>query len=181
MKKLIFLAIFPLLFSNLTAQNEADEIDENAKYHEFDFWIGEWEVYRTGTKDLLGYSTIESIIGGFAVQESYRSSRSKYSGTSINKYNQATDQWEQYWVDNTKLTLHLKGNKVGNKMILVNIMETNDGSIGNRITWTNHEDGTVQQVWEQSSDVGESWSKIFDGTYKKKKEKKSKKNKKSKD
>ena len=180
MKKLIFLAIFPLLLSNLTAQNEADVTDENANYHEFDFWVGEWDVYRTGSKDLLGYSTVESIVGGFAIQESYRSSKSKYSGTSINKYNQVTGQWEQYWVDNTKLTLHLKGKKVGNQMILVNIMETNDGSIGNRITWTNHENGTVQQIWEQSSDEGESWSKIFDGPYKKKQDKKSKNSKKNK-
>ena len=62
MKKLILLAIFPLLLSNLSAQNETDVNEENAKYHEFDFWLGEWDVFRTGTKDILGYSTIESII-----------------------------------------------------------------------------------------------------------------------
>lgn len=178
MKNLIILAIFPFLISNLNAQNEKSAIDENAKYHEFDFWVGEWEVYKTGTKTLLGYSTIESLIDGFAIQETYKSSKSKYTGTSINKYNPVTGLWEQYWVDNTKLTLYLKGRKKGNQMILENMMETEDGMLGNRITWTDHENGTVQQVWEQSSDEGETWSKIFDGLYKKKEGKKSKKNKK---
>lgn len=173
MKKLIPLALFCFLLSNLSAQNEAAEIDENANYHEFDFWIGEWEVYKTGTKNIVGYSKIESIIDGIAIQENYKSAKSKYTGTSINKYNPATGQWEQYWVDNTKLTLHLKGWRIKNKMILENMIETEDGKLGNRITWTNHKDGTVQQVWEQSNDEGETWSKIFDGTYKKKKRKKS--------
>jgi len=177
MKKLIFLAMFSFAFSSLFAQNDTDESDETAKYREFDFWAGEWEVYKTGTKDIVGFSAVETIIDGFAIQESYRSSKSKYNGRSINKYNSVTGQWEQYWVDNTGLTLYLKGRKVENQMILQNMLETDEGTLGNRITWTNHKNGTVQQVWEQSSDGGESWSKIFDGTYKKKKDKKAKKSK----
>jgi hypothetical protein len=179
MKKLILLAIFPLLFSNLSAQDESTENDENAKYHEFDFWIGEWEIYRTGTKDILGFSKIESIVDSFGIQETYRSAKSKYIGTSINKYNLASGQWEQYWIDNTSLTLYLKGRKVDNQMILQNKIEMEDGSfLNNRITWTDNEDGTVRQVWEKSYDDGQSWSKIFDGLYKKKKSKKNKKSKK---
>lgn len=181
MKKLILLLLFPFLLSNLIAQNDTDANDENLKYREFDFWIGEWIVYRTGTEDTLGFSKIDTIVNGFAIQESFQSAKSKYIGTSLNKYNPATGQWEQYWVDNTSLTLYLKGRKAGNKMILENLIETGDGLLGNRITWTENKDGTVQQIWEQSSDEGESWSKIFDGTYKKKNAKKSKKRKKSKD
>ncbi len=167
--------MFPFLLSSLAAQNDAGEKDGNSKFHEFDFWIGEWEVYKTGTKDLLGYSKVESIIDGFAIQESYQSAKSGYVGTSINKYNPATMKWEQYWVDNTSLTLYLKGRKVENQMVLENLLETEDGTLGNRITWTDNKDGTVQQVWEQSSDEGQSWSKIFDGLYKKKSVKQSKK------
>ena len=181
MKKLIFLVLFPLLGSSLNAQNNSDTNNENAKYREFDFWVGDWIVYRTGTEDTLGYSKIDSIVNGFAVQETYKSARSKYTGTSINKYNSVTGQWEQYYVDNTGLTLHLKGRKKGNKMILENMLETADGNLGNRITWTEHKDGTVQQIWEQSSDDGESWSKIFDGVYKKRNSGKNKKAEKSKD
>ena len=37
-----------------------------------------------------------------------------------------------------------------------------------RITWTPEDDGTVRQVWEVSTDAGESWSVIFDGRYQRK-------------
>ena len=30
------------------------------KYHDFDFWIGEWDVYKNGTDTLVGSSQIES-------------------------------------------------------------------------------------------------------------------------
>lgn len=178
MKNLICLVmlIFPLY--NLIAQNESDT---DAKYREFDFWVGEWVVFRTGTGDTLGFSKIDTIVHGFAIQETYQSAKSKYSGTSINKYNPVTGQWEQYYVDNTGLTLHLKGRKKGNSMVLENQLETDDGTLGNRITWAEQKDGSVQQIWEQSSDNGESWNKIFDGLYKKKKAGKSKKAEKNKD
>ena len=35
----------------------------------------------------------------------------------------------------------------------------------NRVTWTPHEDGSVQQVWETSTDGGETWTTVFDGQY----------------
>jgi len=165
MKKLILFLSFPFLLSNINAQSEAQE---NENYRAFDFWLGEWVVYKTGTSDTLGFSTIETIIDSFAIQETYQNARSKYRGTSINKYNGATGQWEQYWIDNTGLTLYLKGQRIENQMILQNMIDTGDGNIGNRITWTDHSDGSVQQVWEQSYDEGESWSKQFDGTYIKK-------------
>ena len=165
MKKLILLLTFPFLLSNLVAQSEAYD---NPNYREFDFWIGEWDVVKTGTQELLGYSKIDSIVDGFAVQENYKNARSQYQGTSINKFNTATDQWEQFWVDNTGLTLHLKGQKIENQMILQNVIGEGEFQLKNRITWIDHGNGTVQQIWERSEGEDESWSKIFDGMYIKK-------------
>ena len=175
MKKPAFLIICSFLFSAIPAQNNSTENEVDPKYREFDFWIGEWDVYLTGTKDVIGYSKVESIVDGFAVRESYQSSKSKYSGTSLNKYNPVTGQWEQYWVDSSGLTLLLKGRKSGNVMILENEIETSEGMQANRISWIQKGDGTVQQTWEQSFDGGESWNKIFDGHYKKQKAGKNKK------
>ena len=69
MKKLIFFLLLPIFISNLNAQNNTEESNEDAVYRQFDFWLGDWDVYKTGTKDILGYSKIESIVDGFAIKE----------------------------------------------------------------------------------------------------------------
>src|SRR3954469_1217557 len=54
----------------------------NPRAREFDFWIGEWDVYVTGTKNYAGHSLIQMISGGCAVLENWDSPNS--SGKSIN-------------------------------------------------------------------------------------------------
>lgn len=165
---IIFLLI-SLSCMSLSAQSALNRPEVKQKLHEFDFWLGEWNVYKTGTDTIVGFSHIESIIDSVGIQENYHAAGSPYQGTSINKYNFAKQQWEQYWVDNGGQTLHITGNLKDGKMILQNKAQTFQGqTIFNRITWHNHPDQTVQQVWEQSPD-GKTWKAVFDGTYRKKK------------
>jgi hypothetical protein len=155
MKRLLFiLLILPLtLFAQI--QNE---------HKDFDFWLGEWKVYKTGTDQFVGNSKIESINDGFAIIETY-STPSGYKGSSLNNYNKLSGKWEQYWSDNTGFVLHMSGGVKNNSMVMDDILLHHDHSTHNRITWTPNEDGTVRQVWEQSYDEDFSWSVIFDGTY----------------
>lgn len=136
-------------------------ISDEEKYRQFDFWIGKWEVFQYGTEKLAGHSLIESILDGKVIRETYSTANSNYAGTSLNKYNPTSGKWEQYWVDNSGLTLHILGQYEDNKMTL------QDAALSNRITWHNLADGTVRQVWEQSTDSGKNWTKAFDGHYKK--------------
>ena len=159
---ILFLALF-ISISFLSAQNTATPKPN----HDFNFWLGKWDVYHTTADTIVGYSQIESIIDSFAIRESYQAAGSPYQGTSLNKYNPATQQWEQYWIDNGGLTLHLKGNREGGKMILQSQSETPNGPYANKITWYDQTDGTVRQVWEISQDEGKTWTAVFDGTYKK--------------
>ena len=39
-------------------------------------------------------------------------------GTSYNYYNRTDKTWNQVWVDNSGFSLTLKGNRVGNSMVL---------------------------------------------------------------
>ncbi len=159
----IALLLFVARISHATAQDKLDH-----KYKEFDFWIGEWDVYKNGTDSIVGKSKIERIIDGKAIKESYHSTTSKYHGTSLNKYNPKTDQWEQFWVDNGGLTLHIKGNLENGKMILQNEVITKEETLSNKIKWQKNEDGTVRQTWYQSKDQGKTWTAVFDGKYRKK-------------
>lgn len=130
---------------------------------EFDFWIGEWNVYKYGTDTLVGVSKIESILSGGTIKETYHSSRGNYAGTSLSKYNAQEQRWEQYYVDNGGLTLHITGELEDGKMILANKVRQQESDLHNRITWSPDEDG-VRQTWDTSSD-GLSWTTVFDGYY----------------
>jgi hypothetical protein len=42
-------------------------LELKAKYHEFDFLLGHWEVYKNGTDTLIAYSHIQSIIDSVGI------------------------------------------------------------------------------------------------------------------
>lgn len=133
----------------------------------FDFWVGTWTVSnRDGSP--AGSNTIIKAVSECVIKENWTSAKAGYTGTSTNFYNQLTGQWEQLWIDNTGAHLKLKGNRVGNQMILISDeFENVTGEINrNRITWTLNADGTVRQLWEilQSEKVVRI---AFDGLYEK--------------
>ncbi len=167
MHRLIFSLFLVLcLGSNSMAQVQNDSLV--ALSHQFDFWLGEWDVYKTQTDTIVGDSFIESINDSTAIQEHYKAVGSPYKGTSLNKYNFLSGQWEQYWIDNGGLTLHLSGGLIDGKMVLENEMVYPQGKVTNRITWSYDDTSdTVRQVWEQGPD-GETLQVVFDGTYKRK-------------
>jgi len=149
--------LFGLLLSGLFMHAQG-EFEAHAQ--EFNFWIGEWTVYKTGTDTIAGYSRIEAILDGKALQEHYTSTQAAYTGTSLNKYNPQTSRWEQYWIDNSGVTLHITGGWEDGKMVL-----QDENNPINRITWTPNSDRTVRQVWEQKKE-GNEWVVVFDGHYK---------------
>jgi hypothetical protein len=147
------------------AQQKQDDLQ--TKYHQFDFWIGKWNVYKYGTTTLAGKSNIESIIDSIGLLENYLTANEKYTGKSLNKYNPAKNRWEQYWIDNSGLTLFLTGNFKDGKMVLDD-SEYGDVKSGlNRIIWEKLKNGNVRQTWNLSKDGGKTWEIIFDGEYKK--------------
>lgn len=164
MEKVLPLLAFICFSTFLIAQNSNCKCCTE-KHSEFDFWVGSWEVTNAnGTK--AGENTIEKKQGDCVLQENWISATPGYTGTSNNFYNYKTKQWEQIWIDNQGQSLHLKGNKVGNQMILQTDEETNkEGKvIVHRITWTDNKDGTVRQLWETITE-GKDVTIAFNGLY----------------
>lgn len=163
MKNLI--PLFALLI--LGFQSNAQDISFESGNHQFDFWIGEWNVYKYGTDTIIGISIIESSLNHNAIEENYQSLRYKYKGQSLNTYDSKLNRWEQFYVDNNGLKLHLVGTFEEDKMILSDCNGV--GPNCNRIIWTDLNDGTVRQEWQKSEDNGTTWKKVFDGQYKRRK------------
>ena len=163
-----FLIIIGIIFTFTISAQSNNCACCTEKHSEFDFWIGTWEVSnQNGTK--AGVNIIEKVQDNCILQENWVSATPGYTGTSNNFYNSKTRQWEQIWIDNQGVSLHLKGNKIGNQMVMRTDDEINQegNSFYHKITWTDDKDGTVRQLWETITDEGKV-TIAFDGIYKKK-------------
>lgn len=134
---------------------------------QFDFWLGEWDVTNPAGK-LAGTSRIESIAAGAGLLENWTGATG-YTGRSLNAWNVAKKQWQQYWVGSDGGVLELNGGLMDGCMVLTAEHEVKGARRLERITWTPNADGTVRQHWEQSADGGRSWTTAFDGLYRRRK------------
>ncbi len=147
----------------VVAQSPPPCADE--KSHQFDFWIGDWQVYAGET--LAGHNTIQPILDGCVLQESWRGAQGS-AGSSLNFFDPQRGKWRQFWVWRNGSTLELEGERVDDRMILQGDSVGSDGqAVRNRITFYDNADGTVRQHWETSSDQGQTWKTAFDGLYRK--------------
>jgi hypothetical protein len=167
---MIRLSLIGLLTTSLCAttsiSTEAQVTCSNPAYRQFDFWLGEWEVFKPDGS-LAGTNRIDKEYGGCVLHERYVTPKG-YSGESLNTYDAARKVWHQTWVDNAGLLLLLEGRLLGGRMVLEGASQGQDGSAAkHRITWTPNSDGSVRQFWE-STDSSGKWTVAFDGLYKRK-------------
>lgn len=137
-----------------------------AEYRQFDFWIGDWQVY-VGDK-LAGTNRVDRILDGCVLMENWVGSKGG-TGHSFNVFDVQTGKWEQTWVDNGGGVIHFLGNYADGKMALAGTTYGPKGEAQpNKLTFWNNSDGTVRQLWESSNDEGKTWTVLFDGLYKRK-------------
>lgn len=163
MKPLALTLCAALLAATAYAQAPTGCSEEHS--HEFDFWIGEWEVTANG--NVAGTNSIQPILDGCVLQETW-SGATGGAGSSFNFYNPQTKKWQQFWVWKNGTTLDLEGQYADGKMVLEGESTGQNGKpVWNRITWYDNPDGTVRQHWQVSRDQGTTWADAFDGLYSK--------------
>jgi hypothetical protein len=136
-----------------------------ADAHDFDFWIGEWDVF-TAEGNLAGTNTITAMFGNGMLHEHWHG-KGGVEGRSINGYDEARGVWHQTWMDSTGGVLLLDGGMREGAMVLEGTAPSGDDLTvldRQRITWTQGSEGP-RQVWESSSDDGTTWTVAFDGRY----------------
>ncbi|HET7537613.1 MAG TPA: hypothetical protein VFJ90_14230 [Candidatus Didemnitutus sp.] len=133
--------------------------------HDFDFWVGDWDVTNQTNGKTAGHNRIELKHDGRVLVENY-TTPGTFSGMSVNAYDARSGHWHQCWVDNMGGVLDLYGGLAEGKMILEGeTIQTGGAKQLERITWTPNPDGSVRQHWEQSTDGGKTWTTAFDGFY----------------
>ena len=163
----LLIAIFSLKTINIQSQNKKAPPCSSKEYKQFDFWIGNWNVYNTNNQ-LIGTNKIVRMNNACTIQENWESKTSSNKGTSYNYYNNKDKSWNQLWISNTGGVLALKGNRIGNKMILKSeAVKNKKGDYYNKITWTKKSDGSVEQLWQIVDINDKILSESFKGLYKK--------------
>ncbi|MBL0356609.1 MAG: hypothetical protein IPP72_06780 [Chitinophagaceae bacterium] len=172
MKKYLLFAVIFFSIPTLMAQQKPCS---EPVYRQFDFWLGEWEVFNTnGSK--AGDSKILIMLDSCVIREEWTSTTLqqgvRYAGRSYNTYNKAKKTWQQYWVDNAGgVTEFCNGHFENNKMILeTDNTKQPDGTYKiQKMTFYGLGPDKVRQWGESSTDGGKTWNTDFDLAYRKKK------------
>ena len=139
------------------------------EHRQFDFWIGEWDVFGGPEGDrLVGNNTIERSENGCWLVERWRGASGNH-GTSTNAWDAQHRVWRQFWVGGDGVVLRLEGGLQDNAMVMSGeLPKIEGGTQRQRIRWTPQDDGSVIQQWDTSDDDGANWSTSFRGVYRRK-------------
>lgn len=141
---------------------------DTPQHAEFDFWVGEWDVYPNGSTDKVAESRIEKLYSGCAIRENWMPIKGG-AGGSLNSLDPATGRWHQTWIGSSPGKVEFTGGKVADGMVLTGYWQHIGGPGKHglvRMTYTPNPNGWVQQFGEVSYDHGANWSPSFDFIYK---------------
>ena len=134
-------------------------------YHQFDFWIGEWDVFDPAG-NLAGTNSIQPAETGCLLIERWTNTAGG-TGQSYNFYDPGIGKWRQIWVSPAGVIDYSGGLTDTGAMFL-------EGEIRNRGAggvapftgeWTANADGSVTQHFRQQDPVTGEWSDWFVGRY----------------
>lgn len=153
--------------------NAAYPCIKQAEARWFDFWVGEWKAYVSGTQNLAGQSKIEKIAGECAILENWTSTGGGFSGKSINFYNPRTGSWEQHWIGSSGVYQKFEHGEYKDAAMRFTFLRYNANgteSVG-KFTFFNLSPDEVRQLSESSNDDGKTWTTDYDFMYKRMKDK----------
>lgn len=146
----------------------AKSICETADHFtDFDFWLGEWNVYSNDEKRTFqGSNSITRHHKNCLIMENWTSAQGG-GGRSMNYYDPVEDQWRQLWVAGGYSIDYTGGLDDSGSMVLkgkINYYKTGQSNKF-RGTWKPNPDGSVRQFFEQFDPKKKEWNVWFDGLY----------------
>lgn len=137
-----------------------------AESRQFDFWIGDWDVFVNGNK--VGENLVELEMKGCTLVENWKN-RTGGLGKSLNSYNSTTKKWKQFYVDSSGSVLEFEGEFKDKIMHLEGeTIDANGAKTLHILEFYDLPDKTVRQLWKQSTDNGNNWNTVWDSIYRRK-------------
>lgn len=133
-----------------------------AEYRQFDFWIGDWDVFDVDSPaKQVARIHVDRILDGCVLREDYQDTNG-HKGQSFSIYDPSREVWHQSWVTNRGQLLELDGRFQASEMSLSAVERTNDGKEKQiHSTWKPVEGG-VRETAVTSMDGGTTWTAWFD-------------------
>ncbi|MDQ8164908.1 MAG: hypothetical protein P3A28_04005 [Gemmatimonadota bacterium] len=155
------------------AQQAPIPCEQNPKFREFDYWVGEWEVTPTPPPGSPAppagrpkpQSRIEKILAGCVILENWMPPQGP-GGKSFNIFNREKQRWEQIWVDGVGSIVYFHGGLTNGNMEFTSESALPNGQVQlGKMSYFKVSPDSVRQVWENSTDGGKTWTRAFDGMY----------------
>ena len=138
--------------------------------HQWDFWVGKWEVHPNGADQIIAHSLIEKKYTGCAIRENWMPVGKELTGGggSLSIYDPRLKQWRQTWVDSAGSRVQLDGGFVDGVMTITGAWPNFAGPGQDaivRMMYRKQPDGQVRQWAESSANAGKTWKPAFDFLY----------------
>lgn len=160
MKSILF-GLLSILSFSASSQSE-----RNAFPTDFDFWLGEWDLYWNDS--LKGSNVITKEHNGNVIHENFVDFTTGFKGESWSVCDKNLKKWRQTWVDNNGAYIDLKGGitKVG--MVLFSEKFDGKKTIHYRMRFLNITKDSLDWEWSESGDEMKSWTVKWAIQYKRK-------------
>jgi hypothetical protein len=136
----------------------------SAEARQFDFWIGDWEVFNPAGQK-AGTNTVQLFSDGCGLMENWAGSQGG-DGKSINFYDSGTRKWYQSWIGSGGGALRYAGSFADGAMRFEGETIGADGKRTlQKLTFSKIDENTVRQLAETSVDGGKTWVVSYDFKY----------------
>jgi len=134
-------------------------------YREFDFWLGDWDVFEIDGTAPVAHVRVERTLDGCALRETYESTDGM-RGESLSAYDASRQLWQQSWFTNRGQLLVIEGHRNAAAMVLQGTRKSAEGVEIVRGTWKPESAG-VRETAVTSTDGGKTWKPWFDLMFRK--------------
>ncbi len=135
--------------------------------HQFDFWLGDWELhYVDDGRPGVSRNRIRKILGGCAILEEFTGAPgTRLEGRSLSTFDRVTRKWRQTWVDNTAAYLDFEGARDDGRMILSREAGTPGHRFRQRMVYRDIRPDGLKWLWQRSDDGGRTWTTRWEIDY----------------
>lgn len=136
-------------------------------FGDFDFWVGEWNVYSNDeARQFQGTNSISKHYNSCLLKENWKSAQGG-GGFSINYYNSVKNEWRQVWVAGGYSIDYSGGLNDDGAMVLEGHIYNygQDAATRFRGVWTAQSDGSVIQHFDIFDETADTWNVWFEGLY----------------
>jgi hypothetical protein len=144
---------------------------DRPEHHQLDFWLGDWQVFDTASRQLVAVDHVEKQYEGCVVTESLTFLTDLYrrpgipvrlAGMAVNRYD--GERWLQMWADNQWGAIVLRGAPgAGGHMEFVTVVPSRNRDV--KLVYETHPDGSLRILQYVAAAGSGKWVKYGDLSY----------------